>query len=101
MRTGASREAGVRAQTLFREVNIQIRELVERWDRDDGRFDAVCECADISCSRSISVDCAVFDRVVGRQDCFFLDVAHRLAADERLVSEDGRCLVVERLGVAA
>jgi hypothetical protein len=91
----------MRAQTLFREVNIQIRDLVERWDRHDGRFDAVCECADISCSRSIRVDCDVFDRVVGCHDYFFIDGAHGLAPDERLVSEDGLCLVVERLGVAA
>jgi hypothetical protein len=50
-----------RTEALFREVNEQIAENVERFEGDTGSF--VCECADPQCTRSVAVPLEAYEEV--------------------------------------
>lgn len=81
---------------LFRGVDLEIRRLTSRWDRDATRFEAVCECDDVTCSLSISVDRATFDDLVGRPGRYVVAAAHRQRNGDRTIRRDGETVVVQR-----
>lgn len=89
---------GVRRQALFREMNEEIRRIADSFGVDD-ELDLVCECEHGDCFARISVLRDEYEAVRRFPTRFLLKPDH-VGPEERIV-EEGRYLVVEKIGAAA
>ena len=83
-----------RTEALFREVNEQIAENVERFEGDTGSF--VCECADPECTRSVAVPLEAYEEVREEPTRFVLAHGHADPSIEQVIADGGRYAVVEK-----
>ena len=81
-------------QSLFREVNERIREL----RRSSDPIDFACECTLDGCSDSMPLTMAEYEAVRSVPAHFAVLPGHEVAEVERVVAENGRYAVVEKLG---
>jgi len=85
-----------RTSGLFREVNLQIRNLMGRWPVADGLAEFICECADSDCAATLPMDCAEFDEVARNPGRYIVSPDHGAPPGERVTHSASRFLVVER-----
>ncbi len=94
MATIESKEAeAARAQSLFREVNERVRELVET---DPSEF--LCECIRRECVETIEMTLAEYERIRLVPTHFIVIPGHIDADIERVVGTTDAYQVVEKIG---
>jgi hypothetical protein len=93
-------EKNARNQVLFREVNEHIAELTEPVRKTDVNV-LICECSDPACAESLEITPSEYERVRAHGARFVVRSGHQLSEVERVVEDNGRFLVVEKLGAAA
>jgi hypothetical protein len=99
---GESRaEKAARNQGLFREVNERLREMAEAFSELTGAASFTCECADITCVEQMSLSLDEYEAVRAHANHFVVLPGHVYADVERVVSENGGFVIVEKLGEAA
>jgi hypothetical protein len=93
------REQRVRAahnQAVFREVNERVEELAANWSP----ISFVCECLDTSCSATVPVTKAEYERIRSEPADFLVAPGHYSTEVEEVVAEHDLYTVVRKLGVA-
>ena len=85
-----------RNQSLFREVNEQIKRLSVRHSLVD--VDMICECSDPGCSEMLSVPLDEYELVRGVSTRFLVLPGHEIPEIERTVGEYNGFIVVEKIG---
>jgi hypothetical protein len=94
-----ARELG-RRQSLFREVNERIDELAQSFGLQD-ELAIICECASGRCSERIAISQAEYEHVRRAPNHFAVLPGHEIPAVERVVEQNARYSVVEKLGESA
>src|SRR3954451_13202489 len=98
--TVARQQRAARNQAMFREVNERLEEL-------DGKLAAqqhhrfVCECAAQECIRPLELTIEEYESVRGGGATFVVAPGHVYPEVERVVAENARFTVVEKLEAAA
>jgi hypothetical protein len=87
-------------QSLFREVNERIGELAEGFDMRDA-LTILCECGNPDCSEKIELSEAEYERLRLIPTRFAVLPGHDIPAVERVVEENERFAVVEKVGESA
>lgn len=72
-----------RNQDLFRLVNEQIAELVDRWNGDD--IHVVCECANTGCGTMVGLAFEEYGRIRANPGWFVIAPQHAVSEDEYVV----------------
>lgn len=80
-------------EALFREVNERIREL----SAYETEAEFLCECADVSCTRPITITMTKYQEVRSNATHFVVLSGHVRPDLERVVAENDGFLVVEKL----
>ena len=89
-----------RTESLFREVNERIAETASRFAPDDATF--VCECSDVRCTHGVHATVETYEHVREDGAQFLIARGHEDERVERVVIEEGRFSIVEKLnGVGA
>jgi hypothetical protein len=90
-------------QSLFREVNERLKEVGEHSESMSYAEDAICECADDTCSDRISLSNAEYERVRANSTWFAVGPAgeHVFPEVERVVEKHKGYWIVEKLDGAA
>jgi len=96
---GSQAERAARNESMFREVNEGIEDAAAGLATWHAEF--LCECHDLSCTESISLTLPEYVAVRARGDRFVLVPGHEEEALERVVEQNDRYAVVEKLGVGA
>jgi hypothetical protein len=94
-----AREIG-RRQSLFREVNERIDELVHSFDLQD-EMTILCECASDQCIERIAMTEAEYENLRRIATHFAVLAGHEIPAAERVVENNDRYIVVEKFGESA
>jgi len=93
-------EPRARNQALFRDVNERIQDVATDFRvTDEASF--VCECADIGCTQMVSLTLTEYEHVRINPRRFAVLPDHVDPAIERLVEQNDRYVVVEKIGAAA
>jgi hypothetical protein len=80
-------------EALFREVNERIREITT-WDSG---VEFLCECGDADCTQPIVMTVEEYERVRSHPTRFLVVAGHEAPDVERVVEENERFAVVEKL----
>ena len=88
------RERAAKNESLFREVNERIEGLAH----SATFIEFVCECADRSCSESVSLTREEYEEIRAGSNTFFMLAGHDLPGVEEIVEATGRYIVVAKLG---
>jgi hypothetical protein len=94
-----AREIG-RRQSLFREVNDRIEELVQSFDLQD-EMTILCECASDQCTERIAITEAEYENLRRIPTHFAVLAGHEIPAAEQVVENNDRYTVVEKFGESA
>jgi hypothetical protein len=86
-----------RNEVLFRQVNERLRELGEGFALVSEQAEFICECADSSCAERIQMSLATYEEVRADPKRFFVVRGHELPEFEKVVSENDRYVIVEKL----
>lgn len=98
--SSAVAEKLARNQVIFREVNERIAELDGEWGAT-GMNVYVCECSSQRCATELEITPTEYEQVRADGARFVVAPGHELAEVERVVEENERFLVVEKIGPAA
>lgn len=79
-------------------MNERLEQLGEEFGDDTVEF--LCECADASCSASLSIPVSLYEAARDHPRWFVIVPGHQREGLERVVEEHPDCLVVEKLGDA-
>ena len=93
-----------RNDSIFREANERIESYVQSIDDqiDDGPLPFLCECADVTCTEIVRMTSAEYEALRGDPVRFTTVPGHEGAESwARVVDQNDRFAVVEKLGVAA
>ncbi len=93
-------ETAARQQVVFREVNERIAELTGLLN-ETGVNLMICECSDPTCAESLEITIEEYETVRADPSRFVVQHGHQVPAGERIVHDNGRYLVIEKVGVAA
>ncbi len=93
-------ETAARQQVVFREVNERIAELTGLLN-ETGVNLMICECSDPTCAESLEITIEEYETVRADPSRFVVQHGHQVPAVERVVHDNGRYLVVEKVGPAA
>jgi len=98
---GASAEHVAQNEAAFRSVNEELLSKAASWQMD-GFLPALCECADTSCSELLRITPREYEAVRSDPRWFLHAPGHAANAQgsARVVAENDRFLVVEKLGEA-
>lgn len=91
--------AGVRSQSLFRDVNEEIERVSDSFEIADV-LEVVCECGHGECFGHVAVSRDAYE-AVRRFPTRFLVRPNHVAADERIVEETAGYVVIEKVGAGA
>lgn len=95
------RRAG-RNQTLFREINERIRDIGDAGRvPTDEPWDFLCECADVTCTDTISMTVEEYEAVRSEPTHFPVIPGHERPELETVVGQTERYAVVEKQGAVA
>jgi hypothetical protein len=89
-----------RLQSLFREVNDRIAALAARFHDDEPEL-FVCECNNISCIESISIDHDDYRAIRLHPNQFVIAHGHEDLEVDEVVEETNRWLIVRKRGAGA
>jgi hypothetical protein len=87
-------------QCLFRIVNERIKELAEPFELTE-MMAIFCECGQAGCAERIELAEAEYERLRLIPTHFAVLAGHNIPAAERVVEENSRFLVVEKVGQCA
>lgn len=91
-----------RNQTLFREVNERIAELLNRLDGEAATQSFICECSRTGCTDMIDVPLATYSRVRDDPTLFLLAVGHEDPSHEDVIEiHDGYLIAKTKPGIAS
>jgi hypothetical protein len=93
----AWREQEARNEVGFRAQNEWIEQASQSFASADARDTFVCECGDATCDQPISLTVAEYEHVRSISTHFVVALNHEDPEVERLVSENGRYAVVEKI----
>ena len=96
----SSVETAARHQVVFREVNERIAGLTGLLN-DVGLNLLICECSDATCAEALEITQEEYETVRADPARFVVLRDHELPEVERVVADNGRYLVVEKIGAAA
>ncbi len=99
-----SAERKVRAaqnQALFREVNERLERLASAFHEAAHTPGFACECADIACTDQLALTIDEYEALRTHGNRFAVLPGHVLADVERVVSENDRFALVEKLDEGA
>ena len=88
-----------RNQSLFRAINEELR--VAGLTDDPKRLTIACECANTDCVETIELETDRYTEIRGEPTHFIVLGDHVFPEVERVVEDDPRFVVVEKLGEAA
>ena len=88
---------GARTQSLFREVNERIDEITQAHEANG---EVLCECASRECTMTIPLTRDEYEAVRRFPTHFFVAPGHVVSEIERLVEQNERYVVVEKIGEA-
>ncbi|MDX6480415.1 MAG: hypothetical protein QOG85_925 [Gaiellaceae bacterium] len=94
-----AREIG-RRQSLFREVNERVGQLVESFDRLE-HVSIICECASTTCHDRIELTRAEYENLRRIPTHFAVLQGHEIPEVERVVEQNERYVTVEKFGESA
>ena len=80
-------------EALFREVNERIKEITAY----DGDAEFLCECGDDACTRPIRLTIEEYEQVRANPTHFAIVPGHEVLDVERVVAQNERYAVVEKL----
>jgi hypothetical protein len=86
-----------RNQALCREVNERIEAVAET----AGDTEFLCECADLECTKTMSLSIAEYERIRSSPVRFPIALGHDVPEVEDVVEENERYVVVQKRGKAA
>jgi hypothetical protein len=86
-------------QSLFREVNERIEQLVQAPPLPPAEF--ICECATRECAECVSMTVEEYEHVRSESNHFFVLPGHELAEVEETIERHNGYLVVAKLGAGA
>jgi hypothetical protein len=89
-----SHERLARNQSLFREVNEAIEEVVAG---TGNVVQFVCECSDKECVATVKLQLAEYERIRADGTWFFVKTGHNIPEIERIISQDEGYVVVEKI----
>ena len=94
-------ERAARNQALFREVNERLEKLAKAFQdvAQPARF--ACECANVACVEQMALTIDEYEALRAHPNRFAVLPRHVLPDVERVVAENERYVVVEKLGKAA
>jgi hypothetical protein len=104
METENQRDRELRAarnQSLFRAVNEKLRELNEAFSDVSETYAIACECADVSCVETLSVQMDEYLAVREHSRRFVVLSEHVFPDVERVVSSTDGYVVVEKAAAAS
>lgn len=84
-----------RTEALFRDVNERIAESAQRFDADETQF--VCECSDANCTHRLEASLDEYEEVRADGTTFMLAPGHAHHDIERVVGDNGRFHIVEKI----
>lgn len=91
-----------RNQALYRQVNEKLEALNEAFENVlDAGGAWVCECADLSCTRTMELTLGEYEALRAHPNRFAVLPGHVLPEVEVIVEERERYVVVEKLGLGA
>jgi len=89
-------------QALYRSVNEQIKALNQAFDEAVGiGGEWVCECADANCAVIVNAQLYEYEAVRRSPRTFAVFPGHVFPEVERIVEENERFVIVEKVGAAA
>jgi hypothetical protein len=86
-----------RNEALFREVNERLRELGEGFSLVSEEAEFVCECGSSLCGEHVRMPLARYEEIRSDPKRFFVVKGHEELEYERIVSDNGDFLIVEKL----
>ncbi len=86
-------------EAVFRDVNERILDAAERFVAEG--LEALCECANATCTSTLQITMTEYGTVRARGNRFAVIPGHEDPAFERVVEHNERFLVVEKRGEAA
>jgi hypothetical protein len=89
-----------RRQSLFRELNERIEELAGSFDLLEA-LPLVCECGSPRCDNRLELSIAEYEKLRSDPTHFAVLPGHEIADVERVVEENERFFVVEKVGASA
>ena len=92
-------ERAARNESLFRDVNEQMRALSDQFIGGNGSLAIVCECSDDRCIERLEVPLQAYEAIRGNSRRFLVAPGHE-GAFERVVGEGAGYLIVEKEGDA-
>ncbi len=88
-------------QALFRMVNERLQGLAEAFEFIAQTASFTCECADVSCTKQISLTLPEYEALRADPNQFAVLPGHVVSDVERVVSENERFVVVSKIGEGA
>jgi hypothetical protein len=91
-----SEERLAKNESLFRAVNERLKDIGETvsWSNTT---DYLCECSDTTCIETIELTTEEYERARSRPTMFLLVPGHETPEIERVVEENERFLLVEKI----
>jgi hypothetical protein len=97
-----SREERIaRNQLRFREANRELSGRFAELDADEHATLFICECADARCTKLVRMSVGEYEATHDDPARFTIVPGHEVGAAERVVTENTRFAVVEKVGAAA
>ena len=87
-------------ECIVRDVNERLQEGHERF-RLEGPQEFLCECGDIGCEERTRLTLAEYEQVRSNPRRFAVLPGHEIPDDERVIENNGRCVIVEKVGTPA
>jgi hypothetical protein len=90
-------------QSLFREVNERVKDVRQHHDWFPYDEDAICECANETCSERIKISATEYARIRERGTCFLVlpSDEHVFADVEEVIEKHENYWIVEKIERAA
>jgi hypothetical protein len=86
-----------RNEVLFRDVNERLRELGESFSEVAETAEFICECGRGSCTAQLQLPLSTYEKIRSDPKRFFVIKGHERPEFEKVVEENERYLVVEKL----
>jgi hypothetical protein len=84
---------------VFRQINEKIDEGAEQ-HHVSSRLPFHCECGQLTCTETIELDPATYDRIASDPLRFIVKPEHRIDQIERVIADHETYCVVEKIGEA-
>ena len=85
-----------RNEALYRQVNERIEEINETFGSITGRFQIVCECAELQCMAPIDVSREVYEQTRANPTRFIIKPGHDEPGFEDVVESHTDYVIVEK-----